>query len=234
MGFLLTSPVPQDPTYHEFADSRTLLGLDNFWNVASNIPFLIVGIWGLVYARRHGDQVCPTGLQVAYIAFFVGISLTALGSGHYHANPANESLVWDRLAMTVGFAGLFSIIVGEFVSVRAARRILVPLLVAGIASVAYWAVTEANGDGDLRAYAAVQFLPMLLIPIILLVCTPSVGAKKYFWLMLLFYVLAKVFEFFDAAVFAAGGLLSGHTLKHLFAAGTPATMLYALSARRAH
>jgi hypothetical protein len=224
--------VPQDPAYHGFADGRTLIGFDNFWNIASNIPFLLVGIWGLVYVRRHGVEVCPNGLQVAYIVFFAGVSLTALGSAYFHANPSNETLVWDRLPMTIAFAGLFAIIIGEFVSLRAAQRILLPLLFAGIGSVVYWAVTEANGAGDLRAYAAVQFLPMLLIAVVVLIYTPSIGAKKYVWLMLLFYVLAKVFEFFDAAVFSAGELLSGHTLKHLCAAGTPATMLYALSTRR--
>ena len=127
--------MPQDPAYHGFADSRTLLGFDNFWNVASNLPFLIVGIWGLVYVRQHGDEVCLAGLQVAYVVFFIGVSLTAIGSGYYHINPANGPLVWDRLPMTISFAGLFSIIIGEFVSPRAARRHLVPLLVAGIASV---------------------------------------------------------------------------------------------------
>ena len=182
--------------------------------------------------RRHGNEVCPPGLQGAYVVFFVGVSLTALGSGYYHFDPSNEPLVWDRLPMTISFAGLFAIIIGEFVSLGTARRILVPLLVAGIASVAYWAVTEAAGHGDLRPYAAVQFLPMLLIPIALLIYTPSTGVKKYFWFMLLFYFLAKVFEFFDTPVFTAGEFLSGHTLKHLFAAGTPATMLYALSRRR--
>jgi len=134
--------------------------------------------------------------------------------------------------MTIGFAGLFSIIVGEFISVRAARRILVPLLAVGIASVVYWAFTEARGSGDLRPYAVVQFLPMLLIPVILLAYTPSIGSAKFYWLMLVFYVLAKLFEHFDATIFAAGQLVSGHTLKHLSASMTPATMLYSLMARR--
>jgi hypothetical protein len=158
--------------------------------------------------------------------------LTAFGSGYYHLNPANDPLVWDRLPMTIGFAGLFSIIIGEFVSVRAARRILVPLLVIGAASVLYWAFTESNGSGDLRPYAVVQFLPMLLIPVILLIYKPSIGSPKYYWIMMLFYVLAKLFEHFDAAIYDAGQIVSGHTVKHLFAALTPATMLYALTVRR--
>jgi hypothetical protein len=231
-AFAMTTPIPQDPAYHQFADSRTLLAVSNFWNVASNLPFLIVGTWGVVYVRRHSESACVPGLQSAYLVFFAGVFLTAFGSGYYHLGPANEPLIWDRLPMTIGFAGLFSIIIGEFISARAGRRILLPLLLIGIASVVYWAHTESRGAGDLRPYAIVQFLPLLLIPFILLVNRPAIGSVKYYWLMILFYVLAKVFEHFDAAVFAFGQLLSGHTIKHLFAAMTPATMLYALSLRR--
>jgi hypothetical protein len=36
-------PISQDPGYHNFADNRTLLGIPNFWNVLSNLPFLILG-----------------------------------------------------------------------------------------------------------------------------------------------------------------------------------------------
>jgi hypothetical protein len=135
--------------------------------------------------------------------------------------------------MTIGFAGLFSIIIGEFISVQAGRRILIPLLLIGYASVEYWAFTESLEAGDLRPYAVVQFLPMLLIAIILVTRKPTIGATKYYWIMLLFYVIAKIFEQLDDIVYAAGGLLSGHSIKHLFAALTPATVLYALYQRRA-
>jgi len=206
--------------------------VNNFWNVASNLPFLVVGLWGLYYVHRYGESTCLPGLQPAYSVFFTGICLTAFGSGFYHLIPTNDSLVWDRLPMTIGFAGLFSIIIGEFISVRGGRRILIPLLVIGIASVVYWAITESRGAGDLRPYAVVQFLPMMLIPIILLTHKPSIGAARYYWLMMLFYILAKLFEHFDAATYAVGMLISGHTLKHVFASMVPATMLYALTVRR--
>jgi len=231
-GFLLTAPIPQDPAYHQFADSRTLFAVNNFWNIASNLPFLIIGLWGLWYVHKYGEATCLSGLQPAYSVFFAGIFLTAFGSCYYHLIPENGPLVWDRLPMTIGFAGLFSIIIGEFVSVRGGRRLLLPLLVIGVASVVYWAVTEARGAGDLRPYVAVQFLPMMLIPVVLLTCKPSIGHARYYWLMMLVYVLAKLFEFADAAIYDAGLLISGHTLKHLFASIVPATMLYALMARR--
>lgn len=230
--FLLTPPVPQDPAYHDFADTRSLFGIPNFWNVASNLPFMLIGGWGVLAVFRRSEVICQPGLELAYIVFFSGIFLTAFGSGWYHLSPDNEPLVWDRLPMTIGFAGLFSIIVGEFISARTGRAILVPLLLAGVASVEYWAWTETRGLGDLRPYAIVQFLPMLLIPAILLLYLPATGSVRYYWWMLLFYVFAKLAEFLDAPIFALGGIVSGHTLKHLFAAGTPAILLYALLQRR--
>ncbi len=230
--FLFTDAVPQDPAYHYFSDTRMLFGIANFWNVASNLPFLLVGAAGLFYIHRHMDAVCVSGLEATYRVFFIGIFLTAFGSGYYHLVPGNDSLVWDRLPMTIGFAGLFSIIVGEFVSIRAARRLLLPLLVVGISSVEYWAWTEALGAGDLRPYAIVQFLPMLLIPVILLSYRPVTGTARYFWWMFAFYFIAKIFEQLDAAIFGIGGLISGHSLKHVAAALTPAAFLYALSLRR--
>lgn len=230
--FLFTEPVPQDPAYHAFSDVRNLFDIPNFWNVASNLPFLVIGAAGVWFLHDNAGRACVPGTALAYRLFFAGVMLTAFGSSYYHLAPDNQTLVWDRLPMTIGFAGLLTIIVAEFVSASAARKLLLPLLITGLASVAYWAWSEARGDGDLRPYALVQFLPMLLIPVLLLTHRPAFSDKKIFWWMLFFYLLAKVFEFMDPAIFALGYLISGHTLKHLAAAMTPAIFLYGLSRRR--
>jgi hypothetical protein len=231
--FLLVPPIPQDPAYHDFADSRVILGIPNFWNVVSNLPFLVVGLWGTAFVFRHGRTVCAAGLELAYVVFFAGIVLTSIGSAYYHLNPANEPLVWDRLPMTIAFAGLFSIIIGEYFSPRLARAILIPLLLLGALSVEFWAYTEARGMGDLRAYVIFQFLPLILVPFILLLRQPVIGDGRYFWIMLLLYVVSKIVEFLDTSIYAAGGLIGGHSLKHFFAALAAATLLYGLSERRA-
>ena len=229
---VFVGPIPQDPAYHAFADARPFLGIANFANVVSNLPFLVIGAWGVGYVMRHGHAVCLPGLELAYVVFFSGVLLTALGSAYYHLVPANEPLAWDRLPMTIGFAGLFAIIVGEFVSARIGRLLVIPLLIVGIVSVEYWIWSETRGAGDLRPYALFQFLPMLLIPIILLLYRPAIGHARYFWVMLGCYALSKTAEFLDAPIFAAGGIVSGHTLKHLFAAAATGTLLYALTQRR--
>jgi len=229
--FAMTSPIPQDPDYHLFVDGRQLFAIPNCWNVVSTLPLLLAGAWGLSYINKHNHDVCAPELVLPYRTFFVGILLTALGSAYYHLMPSNESLVFDRLPMTVGFAGLFSIVTGEFVSARIGRRLLIPLLVIGITSVAFWAITESRSAGDLRPYALVAFLPMLLIPVILVGYRSTYGSAQYFWIMIGFYVVAKLCEHFDAEIFSLGEVVSGHTLKHLFASLAPATLLYALTQR---
>jgi hypothetical protein len=45
-------PIPQPPSYHNFADQRAWLGIPNFGNVASNLAFAVVGVWGLAFLLR--------------------------------------------------------------------------------------------------------------------------------------------------------------------------------------
>lgn len=229
LEFLL-SPFAQDHAYHAFADGRTLLGIPNFWNVMSNLPFLIVGTWGLAFLARNPVVVAP--LRRAWTVFFVGILVTTFGSVYYHLSPDNPSLGWDRLAMTIGFMSLFALVIGEYVSVSWASRLLVPLLLLGAGSVYYWLQTEAQGAGDLRPYALVQFLPMLIIPLVMLLRRGHSDLGPFLGGLIAFYVAAKIFEYYDASVFAVGGFMGGHALKHTLAALAPASLLLGLHRRR--
>lgn len=221
-------PIPQDPAYHHFADTRTLLGIPNFWNVVSNIPFLLVGLAGLHWVTQDYGRL-PGQLQRAYLVLFLGVGLVGLGSSWYHLSPSNDSLLWDRLPMTLSFMALFAIILGEHIAPRLGQRLFWPMLAAGVASVLYWQATERAGLGDLRPYALVQFLPVLLIPLILLLYPkPRSG---WLWLGLAGYVLAKFLEQFDAQVYASLGVLSGHSLKHVVAAASMWALLVGLRRR---
>ncbi|MDH5618564.1 MAG: alkaline phytoceramidase [Gammaproteobacteria bacterium] len=226
----LLRPLAQDPAYHAFADGRSMLGIPNFWNVVSSLPFLVIGVWGLVFLARNPGTAAR--LRAAWAVFFVGIVATAFGSGYYHLAPDNASLGWDRLAMVVAFMGLLAIAVGEYLSPAWANRLLVPLLLAGLGSVGYWLDSEARGAGDLRPYALIQFLPMLLVPALVLLRRGRSDLGPYFGLLIVFYAAAKIFEFYDAPVFAAGELMSGHAIKHVLAALGAASLLLGLGRRR--
>ena len=229
--FRFTNPIAQDPAYYLFADGRTLLGVPNFWNVVSNLPFAVVGIWGLYAVLKIDPAHTRFELRNMYLVFFFGVFLTAFGSSYFHLEPADGSLFWDRLPMTIGFAGLFAAVIGEYGSTSTARHWLPIFLVIGASSVVYWQWTESLGRGDLRPYAIVQFLPMLVVPAILLINKRENDIRPYIWLMIAFYVGAKLLEFFDVEVFSGIQVISGHSLKHILAALGPAVLAAGLSGR---
>lgn len=215
---LAQGPIPQDPAYHDFADQRMLYGIPNFWNMISNIPILLCGLAGLFLTTTNRYSGGLPSLQWHYALFFAGAVLIGTGSSWYHLQPDNDTLVWDRLPMTLTFMALFSAILGENISVRAGRISLWPLLAAGIASVFYWHITEQAGAGDLRFYAVIQFLPLVLIPAIMLLFKSPFRSNHFLLWMLMAYALAKVAELYDGGIYQMWNFMGGHALKHLFAA----------------
>jgi len=141
-GLLLSPAIPQVQSYHQFADQRTIFGIPNFWNVVSNLPFLAVGVAGL--RRFHQNP--------ATAVFFAGVFLTGIGSSHYHWNPNDGTLFWDRLPMTLSFAAIFALVVEERVSPRAGAILLWPALAIGLFSLLLWHRTD-----DLRLYFGCSF-----------------------------------------------------------------------------
>jgi hypothetical protein len=217
-GLLLVPPVPQDQSYHQFADQRALLAIPHFWNVVSNLPFIAIGAVGLW--RFHRDP--------ATVVLFSGILLTGFGSAYYHWAPSDDTLLWDRLPITLGFMGLFAVAIEERIDARAGAVLLWPLVALGVLSLLVWRWTD-----DLRLYAWVQFFPCLALLAMLLLCLPKFTGTWYWLVALALYALAKAAEHYDRAIYAAGGTtLSGHTIKHLLAAGACYAILRYFQTRR--
>src|SRR5580704_19271965 len=164
---LLPPPLPRDQGYPDFADRRTLLGVPNFWNVVSNIPFIVIGALGLRQSRR----------DPATILLFLGILLTGFGSSYYHLDPSDQTLFWDRLPMAISFMAILAIVVEERVNVRAGTILLWPLAALGVFSLLVWRWT-----GDLRLYVWVQFFACLALPLIFLLFPPTYTGTFY-WLI---------------------------------------------------
>lgn len=210
---LLLDPIKQDTAYHNFIDQRTYFGIQNIWNVISNFPFLLVGIVGLYNIVYPNKFNIITNLKTSYILFFLGVSMVAFGSSYYHIKPSNASLVWDRLPITIAFMSLFSIVISEFISAKVGKLLLWPLIATGIFSVIYWYRVD-----DLRLYILVQFVPLLVIPLILLFFKSTFTNTHGYWYLLLAYVIAKLVEHYDSQIYNILFFISGHSLKHLVAA----------------
>lgn len=203
-------PIAQDPTYHDFADRRGLFGIPGFLNIATNLAFLAVGSAGIMLCAMREDL----GARRAWMACFIGVALVSLGSGFYHFTPDNGTLVWDRLPMSIGFMALSVAVLSNHVNPRLEKTLLAPALILGLASVIYWRYTD-----DLRLYALVQFLPLLMIPAVLFLFGTARGDRGYLLSALAIYMVSKLAEHYDRAVFdLTGEIISGHSLKHLLAA----------------
>ena len=115
--------------------------------MTSNLPFAVLGIWGIVLLLRSNPQriaehfVDPQE-RWRYLFVFAGLLLTAFGSSYYHLAPDNARLVWDRLPMTITFMGMVAAVIAERISVRLGLWLLPFLLCVGLASVFEWYWSE--------------------------------------------------------------------------------------------
>ena len=214
---VLMQPIAQPQDYHRFADTRTLAGIPNFWNVVSNLAILAAGIAGLVAVTKRPavTALASPAAYWPYVVLFAGFFLTAFGSAYYHWAPDNARLVWDRLPMTIAFMGLLAAMIAARIDARAGLRLLVPLVLVGIASILWWQWTMARGADDVGPYAAVQFGSIALVLLIAALFPAPVETRGGILVVGLCYVAAKLAETFDAEILAFGGMLSGHSIKHL-------------------
>jgi len=222
-----------------FADNRTWHGLPNAMDVLSNLPFLLIGCWGLYRLNRidraHQQALAQfplappasdppdNTLDCAWL-FFAGLIATAAGSAFYHLLPDAPRLAADRAGMAVAFAGLIGVAVCERVSQRAGWPAAWFVLTAGLL-----AAEVVQETGNVLPWALVQFGGMALV-LTLALATPMRGAVglKLGW-VIFFYAVAKAFELADHQVYEASGqLISGHSLKHLVAALAGLPVLAAL------
>ena len=115
----------------------------------------------------------------------------------------------------------------ERIDSRVGRVLLWPLVALGVVSLLIWLRTD-----DLRLYGWVQFFPCVALPLIFLLFPAKYTGTGYWFAAAGWYVLAKLLEHFDAAVYAALHVMSGHPLKHLAAAIACYSILRAFETRR--
>ena len=162
VGLLLLPPISQDQNYHDFADQRTIFGMPHFWNVVSNLPFIAVGLAGLLQSRRDP--------AIAFL--FVAITMTGFGSAYYHLDPNDRTLFWDRLPMAIVFMIILAIAIEDRLDAKLGKILLWPLIAVGVISILLWRWT-----GDLRLYGWVQFFPCFALPVIFFYSHPSIAAR---------------------------------------------------------
>ncbi len=198
-------------------------GVPHVMDVLSNLPFAVLGVWGLLFIARR----CPDAPDIRWGlagVFFGGLVVTAVGSTLYHWQPDNWGLAWDRMGMVAAFAGLLGMAAADRISARSGLWLVSVVLVAGPFAVAVW-YTTAN----LLPWVVVQGGGMLFVlALALRRPLPQAWGLPLAGVIAL-YALAKLFEMGDHAIFVwTGGLVSGHSLKHVAAALAALPVLFVM------
>ncbi len=227
-------PIAQPDAYHDFADRRGLWGVPHFANVATNLAFVLVAVFGLavVFARRRAVPFANALDALPYRAFFAGIAAVAAGSTWYHLEPNTQTLFWDRLPIALAFLALLAAFIADRIHLRAGVLIMLPVLLAvGVAGTLYWRHSEIAGAGDLRFYFLWQALALVLIPLIAALYPGRLTRGRSVAAVAAWYAGAVICEHLDGEIYALlGHALSGHSIKHLLAAA--AIAMVALMLRR--
>jgi hypothetical protein len=220
--------LPAGEHQHGFADRRALWGIPCALDVLSNLPFAIAGVWGLWALRRLAPGALDHTSRGLATLFFAGLLCTAVGSSVYHWQPLDAGLLWDRLGMVLPFAGLLGLAAASRVSERAGWATAGAVLLAGPLAVLWWANT-----GNVLPWAVVQLGGMLVVLALACLSRRDGALAVHLGAVIGLYAVAKLFEAADHAVFdATYQWVSGHSLKHVFAAGAAWPVLMALAALR--
>ena len=144
------APLPTSALHgSHYADTRSWLGIANAADTLSNLPFALLGLWGMWTARR---AELAQALRECLLLVALGLLFTALGSSIYHLAPSAWTLVLDRAGMAVAFTGLLALATADRLDAELARgalRLLLPLALLAAALPAL--------SGNLLPWALVQF-----------------------------------------------------------------------------
>lgn len=215
----LLPAIPQGQAYNNFVDNRSFFHIPNTLNVLSNVPFAMVGLWGLfLLSMPQKVLFIDSRERWPWVGFSIGLIFVGLNSGYYHFSPSNSRLVWDRLSMVVTFTSYAAALICDRINVRLGLWLWPIFLCIGIASVLVWISGEAAGKDDVSLYLSIQAFCMLLSLIILFV-PPAYTRSSDIAVALFFYVLAVLFDRLDEQIYQLSDrMISGHTLKHIAAA----------------
>src|SRR5882724_7658195 len=189
--------IAQPLNYNEFADASAAFGIHHAADVLSNAGFALVAIWGWLTLRPRRTSDHLRAGWPGYRLFLIGLFLTAFGSAFYHLAPDNARLIWDRLPIALVCAGLLAGVRGD---IRGGSNTGIDVIVLGlyaVASVAWWAITDRNGAGDLRPYLLLQGLALILTPLWQAIYRCPRTDRIAFATAMALYILAKVAEVLD-------------------------------------
>lgn len=218
---MTTSSLAIDFDPYWFSCDGPWLGVPHGANVLTNLPFLVIGLWGLLRLRRTGGPGAADGNRVA---LWTSVAVLAFGSGAYHVYLTPLTLAADRVCISAilafSVAEVLALVwprcrrASVSLGLLAVTELSVLAWVLGASSVIY-GLLQALGSFAMAWVAARAWRTGRL---------PGAALRSLFSFIAL-YALAKGAELLDEPVCRWTGLFGGHPLKHLLAAAALAALL---------
>jgi hypothetical protein len=208
------APITQPQGYHQFAEQRIIANLPHFGDVLSNLAFILVGFLLLFKSKEWKFDEIYKGQKNLFNLLAYSCIILGLGSGYYHLNPTDSTLVWDRITMVLGFSIIFYDSCIRYNIFGKDKVITGVVLTATIfvGTVIFWVIFDR-----LEPYFLIQASAIVLL-ILALRNYKEIPSKHLFYLCA-WYAVAKICENQDKLVFMlSSDLISGHTIKHLASA----------------
>lgn len=205
-------PVKDPESYFKFADTRSWEGIPNLMDVLSNLIFLWVGF---LFIKKSNLSSTKKPKVFSFLGLLLGggCVLTCLGSAYFHWHPTPETLVWDRLPMTLVFASISGLAVADRSRPVTALTITAGSVILGLISV----IGMSQDWLSLKLYFVLQFGTLLFLVVLVSLLPGERIKSRFWWIALELYFIAKICELQDRRIFDLTTALSGHTLKHFLA-----------------
>lgn len=163
IGLLAHGPIAVEGAVLQQADTRALGSLPNAVNVLSHLPLLIVAVLGFracLGLMRRGQRRATLWAR-GWGLFFGCVALGALTGAAFHAQPGVARLLAVEAAIGSASATLALLFLAERMSFGLLRGQWLALAAAAGPA----AALAAAGSDDLRVLVALEFLPIVLVPL---------------------------------------------------------------------
>ncbi|MCH2037115.1 MAG: hypothetical protein MK137_00795 [Rickettsiales bacterium] len=211
--------VPGSYHINYFVDTRSIMGIENFYHVFSSVTYAFVGLFGIyIVAVNHKNKdIFHYRIEtVIWYCYFLASFSTCFGSIYFHLNPVESRIIWDQIPSIIMLSCIFSYIIFNWIQPKAGFIALPITIIVGIGSSAYWSYQLNLGNNNMLLFFIFK-LSLIVITIMVLKLFNGMyhGAKYIKWIVI-WYIVSLLFKQFDGMFFfVLARSISGHSLLHL-------------------
>jgi hypothetical protein len=207
-------------TRHSYTDQRSLCGLNNAFNVLSNLVLIAAGCYWLnwIFRTKNISLKCRKGLYETrlYATFFAAVILAGIQSAWYHLFQSQLGLLGTYLLSNIVMLSLLSAIIAERVNLRIGLHSCIPFIFISMLISFYWYIYQTDNQLSHLWYFLTYLIPSLSIMTII-VARPKYGGIKHITFAFCNTFIALGVSCLDEAIYTlTRHMISGQSLHNIY------------------